>query len=206
MTDPGRIAATIGTAPRKGRRRLVALAGPPASGKSTLAEKIATAMTKAGSRTEAIAMDGFHLDNRLLEARGLIARKGAPETFDVAGLLALIGRLASEAAVICPVFDRARDCAIAGAVEIGPDCGTVIIEGNYLLLDAPGWRDLHAFWDLTLWLNVPIDVLRQRSIDRWLTHGLDPVAAEQRADGNDMVNARLVSEGSVNADMVLEQA
>ena len=52
-------------------RRLIALA-PPASGKSTLAAELVVAL---GSTSKLVPVDGFHLDNRLLEARGLRYRK-----------------------------------------------------------------------------------------------------------------------------------
>ncbi len=80
-------------------------------------------------------MDGFHLDNRILDARGLRPRKGAPETFDAAGFIHMIRRLATEDEVIIPVFDRPRDIAIAGAQVIGATTKIAVVEGNYLLLE-----------------------------------------------------------------------
>ncbi|WP_240705141.1 nucleoside/nucleotide kinase family protein [Pacificoceanicola onchidii] len=190
-------------APRKGRRRLVALAGPPASGKSTLAEELALRLTRAGCQAQVVPMDGFHLDNRILSARGMLERKGAPETFDVSGLTRLVGALAQEEQVFFPLFDRARDLAIAGAGLVGPACDTVVIEGNYLLHDAPGWRDLAAYWDFTIALEVPPEVLRKRLIARWLSYGLTQEQAVNRAQGNDLPNADTVSASLRFANVVL---
>lgn len=199
----GRLLAPVASAPRKGRRRLVAVAGPPGSGKSTLAEALAQALSKAGIAASVVPMDGFHLDNAILDARGLLARKGAPETFDVRGLMRLIPALADEEEVFYPVFDRARDLAIAGAGCVGPGCDTVILEGNYLLLAAEPWAGLERSWDLSVALSVPEDELERRLIARWRAHGHDPEAARARAEANDLPNARLVARASLPADITL---
>ena len=138
-------------------------------------------------------MDGFHLDNRILRARGLLDRKGAPETFDICGLLKLVARLRDEDEVIFPVFDRSLDAAIAGAGVVHDKCKLVVVEGNYLLLDAPRWRDLSSYWDVSVYLKVPDEELRRRLIDRWLAHGLSFDNAVRRAEGNDLLNAKMVS-------------
>lgn len=191
----------ICAAPQTGRRKLVALAGPPASGKSTLAESLAEALRTRGARCEVVPMDGFHLDNAMLIEKDLLPRKGAPETFDVGGFLALVPRLRAEAELFVPTFDRARDISIAGARRIGPECDTVILEGNYLLFDQPHWRDLPPLWDLSIRLDVPVDVLRERLIQRWLDHGLSPEEAERRAEGNDLRNARTIAAHPLPADV-----
>ena len=186
----------------KGRRGLVALAGAPGSGKSTLAARLAKALTAAGRRALVVPMDGFHLDNRLLDARGLRARKGAPETFDLAGWHHLVMRLRSAPNVIYPLFDRARDLAVAGAGEVGRDCDTVVLEGNYLLFDAEGWRELAPQWDVAVRLDVPEPELRRRLVQRWLDFGLSQDEAAARADGNDMANARLLADHALPADLI----
>ena len=186
------LAAGIARTQPKGRRRLVAIAGPPASGKSTLAETLADRVADAC----VVPMDGFHLDNSLLDARGLRHRKGAPETFDARGFAALVARLAAEDDVIFPTFDRVSDRAVAGAGHVSAGVRTVILEGNYLLLDRPVWRNLVPFWDRAFRLIVPREVLRDRLIARWLAHGYSPEAAERKALDNDLPNAELVLSGS----------
>ena len=194
------LAAQVLQAPRSGRRRLVALAGPPASGKSTLADHLAKALCEEGCQTHVVPMDGFHLDNTLLMQRGLVDRKGAPQTFDIHGLLALVARLHNEKEIVFPQFDRTRDIAIAGASAIDPSCDTVIVEGNYLLYDAPGWRDLSLHWDLSITLNVDTDTLRARLIERWVGQGLSTDEATARAEKNDLPNATLVARHKLKAD------
>lgn len=196
---PKDIVEMINGAPKAGRRRLVGLVGAPASGKTTLAHAIAA----LDDTISVVPMDGYHLDNGLLEKRGLLARKGAPETFDAAGFAHLLRRLASGEDAIYPTFDRTSDRSIAGSGEISDGCETILVEGNYLLLDRPQWRPLADLWDLSLFLDVPMDALRQRLLDRWNTYGFDEEAAARKADENDLPNASLVYNASLPADITL---
>ncbi|WP_300014041.1 nucleoside/nucleotide kinase family protein [uncultured Roseobacter sp.] len=198
------LAEQVLATPRASNRRLVALAGAPGSGKSTLAEKLAQVLTTRGAKAQVVPMDGFHLDNRILTALDLLDRKGAPETFDATGFARLMQALGSETPVYYPLFDRTRDIAIAGAGQLEGDCDTVIVEGNYLLLDADHWRSLSAFWDLRVRLDVDLATLRQRLIDRWLDEGLTEHAAIARAEGNDLRNAQLIQSHSLPCDVVFD--
>lgn len=195
------IAARIDRLPAPPPRRLIALVGPPASGKSTVAQALCDLLRARGTPTALMAMDGFHLDNRILDARGLRARKGSPETFDVAGLHAMLARVKNGEEVIAPRFDRTLDVSIGAAEVIGVDATTVIVEGNYLLLDAPGWSALHDLWDLSVLMEVPDAVLEARLLQRWADHGFDPDEARVKAEGNDLPNARMVLERSVAPDL-----
>lgn len=197
-----RLAQRIMATPGKGRR-LVALAGAPASGKSTMAEALAGALRRAGASPQVVPMDGFHLDNRLLEERGLLPRKGAPQTFDAQGFVHLVTRLKAEREVIYPLFDRSRDIAIAGAGCLGPDCDVAVVEGNYLLFDAEPWSALAPLWDFSLRIAPPIEVLRDRLVTRWLDHGLSAQEAAARAEGNDLENAKLIAANALPADVTL---
>lgn len=181
------------------RRKLVALAGPPASGKSTLADQLAAGLPHAC----VVPMDGFHLDNRILATRGLSDRKGSPETFDVGGFAHLLRRLQTEDEVFYPLFDRASDRAVAGAGCIGPKTETVVVEGNYLLLDTAKWRDLRALFDVTSYLEVSEDVLRERLMQRWRDHGYTQKQAQAKVEMNDIPNAQQTAAALLAPDIVL---
>lgn len=184
-------------------RRLVAVAGAPGSGKSTLADILRDAVLASGRSSEVFGMDGYHYDDAVLDARGLRQRKGAPETFDVAGFRVTLDRLArnDEAEVAVPVFDRSIEIARAGARIIPRQTEVLIVEGNYVLLDAPGWADLR--FDLTVWLDVPEAVLRDRLRQRWADLGLTEDEIRAKVEGNDLPNGRLVATRSRAADLVI---
>ncbi|MEN8832054.1 MAG: nucleoside triphosphate hydrolase [Pacificibacter sp.] len=184
-------------------RHLVAIAGAPGSGKSTLADQLADALRAAGQSVSVVPMDGFHLDNAILQARGMLHRKGAPETFDAAGFARMIDALTQRQDVVIPTFDRARDIAIAGARIVPADADVIVVEGNYLLFDDPAWSPLADLWSLSVRLDVPFDVLRARLVQRWLDNGYDAEAAVQKAEGNDLANARRILDHALNADVVL---
>ena len=197
------LAEKILAIPDDGARKLVAFVGAPASGKSTVTEALATALRDHGRAAQVVTMDGFHLDNAIMDERGLRSGKGAPETFDVDGFSAMVARLKAGGDVVYPLFDRSLDKAIAGAGLIGADTDIAILEGNYLLFDAPVWRELSAQWDVSVWLDTPLDVLRARLVQRWLDHDHTLEEAEARADGNDMANAARVAAHRLPADFVM---
>lgn len=181
-------------------RFLVALAGPPASGKSSLAADLAATLGK-GARV--VPMDGFHYDDAVLIARGLRDRKGAPETFDVAGFLHLIQRLRTEDEVAIPLFDRSLEISRAGADIVGPDDRILIVEGNYLLLDDGPWHQLAPLFDLTVFLDVPEAELVRRLTDRWRHFGKADAAAQDWISSNDLPNALTVITRSQPADITI---
>nr|WP_111298213.1 nucleoside/nucleotide kinase family protein [Paracoccus saliphilus] len=181
------------------RRHLVALAGPPAAGKSHICDILQKQLPAAGL----LQMDGFHLDDRLLRRRGLLARKGAPETFDLDGFTVMLDRLAADDGrdVLVPVFDRGIETSRAAAAEITSPTRLILVEGNYLLLDRPGWRDLARHFALTVMLEAPEPVLRARLEGRWA--GYDTETLHLKLDKNDLPNMRLVLKESRPADLVL---
>ncbi|MBO0663106.1 nucleoside/nucleotide kinase family protein [Jiella sp. MQZ9-1] len=186
------------------RRKIVAVAGAPGAGKSTLADWLVDAINarQAGSAA-VLPMDGYHYDDRVLEARGDRPRKGAPHTFDVDGLAVTLARLAADDGrdVAVPVFDRSIEIARAGARIITPEARLIVAEGNYLLLDEPAWAPLRASFALTAMLDVPEPILRQRLLDRWLGFGLAGDALTTKLEGNDFINMRTVLEKSIEPDM-----
>ena len=166
-----------------------------------LDETAALLRDAAGRPARAIPMDGFHLDNGLLETRGLVARKGAPETFDAQGFIHMMHRLKQGGEVVYPLFDRSRDLAVAGTASIEAECDVAIVEGNYLLFGEDPWQSLKPLWDLSVWLDTPEEVLRGRLLQRWFDHGHTPDEALARAERNDLPNARRILAGRLEADV-----
>lgn len=187
-----------------GARLLVAVAGPPGAGKSTLADRLHEILTEKGHRSAVLPMDGFHLDNAILEARGDLPRKGAPHTFDVRGLADLLRAVKAGGEVYVPVFDRSRELAIAAARCIAPEDRIVIAEGNYLLLEQGRWASLAELFDLTVMVAPPIAELQRRLVARWVHYGLTPAQIEAKVEGNDLPNGRLVLERSRAADFTFD--
>lgn len=179
-------------------RYIVALAGPPGAGKSTVAAELVAAL---GTGAKAVPMDGFHCDDAVLIARGARARKGAPDTFDARGFLHLLQRLRVEDEVAIPLFDRDLEISRAGAEIITAADRILIVEGNYLLLTEAPWPE--GRYDLTVWIDVPEAELDRRLMARWAHHGKTPAEARVWIDSNDMPNIRRVVAGSRAADLVL---
>jgi pantothenate kinase len=193
------------TALREGKRKMIGIAGPPGSGKSTLAEHIVAHLNaQVPGQAALVPMDGFHLDNAALDRAGLRAIKGAPQTFDARGFVAKLAELRpSGIPKSFPLFDRSADCTLQDAGTVSSAATTIVVEGNYLLLQQPPWAELRHLLDATVMLRPSLETLEKRLIDRWVSHGLSAEAAFQKAHGNDLRNAQQVLENSIAADLTL---
>jgi pantothenate kinase len=186
------------------KRHVTAVAGAPASGKSTLAEALGEALNAQDPGSAAVfPMDGFHYDDAILHARGWRSRKGAPHTYDVAGFREMLRRLRrSDEDVAVPVFDRAIETSRNAARIIPASVRHLIVEGNYLLLNAPGWRDLGPCFDTTVFLEVPLAELERRLRARW--SNLSRAESLEKISGNDLPNAEQVANCSLPAEFVVQ--
>jgi len=179
------------------RRLLVAIAGAPASGKSTLSERLHHHLGGDEAGAVVVPMDGYHFDDAILSARGLLPRKGAPETFDTGGFKRTLEAIRTDDDdVYVPVFDRHLELSRGSARCVSRSHRIVLVEGNYLLLNQSPWNQLAGLFDLTLFIDTPLAVLEKRLVQRWLDHGHDQPSARQKALGNDIPNARTVAEHS----------
>lgn len=188
---------------RRGRRRiLVGLTGPPGVGKSTLGQAL---LDRLGTGAVLVPMDGFHLSNRVLRELGLSDRKGAPETFDAAGYVALLRRLRQQEPepVYAPEFRREIEEPVAGAVAVPPTATVILTEGNYLLLDRGPWARVRDLLDATWYLQADDELRVNRLIARHVAYGRTPEAARAWVMRSDETNARLIAATAGRADLVV---
>ena len=200
MVSQKNIITSILEVPLRQGRRFVAIVGPPASGKSTLANQL----QKQISGSCVVPMDGFHLDNKQLRKRSLLHRKGAPETFDSVGFINLVTKLRRKKQIFYPKFDRKADRTLPKADCITEATQIILLEGNYLLLKEPPWSDLKNLIDCTVWLEVNPKELQVRLINRWIDHGMTSTDAYKRVLENDMLNVLYVLENSAAPDVKLD--
>jgi pantothenate kinase len=184
------------------QRRLLGITGGPGAGKSTLASWLAEAL---GADAVVVPLDGFHLAQAELRRLGREDRKGAPDTFDAAGYVALLRRLRHPDArtVYAPQFRREIEEPIAGAIPVGAGVPLVITEGNYLLVREGPWAQIRSLLDEVWFLDIDEDLRLTRLTDRHVRFGRDRVTARRRALGSDQRNAELIAETWRWADFVI---
>jgi pantothenate kinase len=189
---------------------VLGIAGQPGAGKSTLGALLVEAVPGA----VLVGMDGFHLAHATLAAMGRVDRKGAPDTFDAAGYVALLRRVrglsrpgddrpepaAPPETVWAPQFHRDIEDAVAGAVPVTPQTRLVVTEGNYLLLDDPPWDQVRPLLDECWFVDVPEDLRRARLQARHERYGRTPDESRGRTLGSDERNAVLVRASLDRAD------
>ncbi|MFD6816969.1 nucleoside/nucleotide kinase family protein [Microbacterium sp. NPDC060132] len=185
-----------------GRRRILGIAGTPGAGKSTVSAALLDAL---GPQAVVVGMDGFHLANAELVRLHRRDRKGAPDTFDVDGYLALLRRLRAPAdgVVYAPAFDRGLEEPIASAIPVPADVPLIITEGNYLLHTGHGWERVRELLDESWFLDIEPDTRRRRLVARRRSHGhpLDEATAWVR--DVDEANAAVVEGSRARADLVV---
>ncbi len=164
-------------------------------------------MTRAlGGRAVLVGMDGFHLANEELVRLGRRDRKGAPDTFDVRGYVALLGALRQqrEGVLYGPRFDRSLEASIGSAVPVDANVPLVITEGNYLLLRHGGWDGVRAMLDESWFIDVPADVRHERLIERRVVGGYTGADIDEWVRTVDEPNARMIEEQSAPADLRID--
>ncbi|WP_307834608.1 nucleoside/nucleotide kinase family protein [Paractinoplanes lichenicola] len=187
-------------------RVLIGLTGPPGAGKSTISELLVSGLDEVvPGQVALVPMDGYHLAQSAIERMGLADIKGAPETFDGAGYVALLQRLRAESdtTVYAPEFRRELDDAVAAAIAVPPRVRVIITEGNYLLLDTPPWIRVRSLLDEAWYVELDDGTRIDRLVERHVRFKDDLATAHRRARGSDQRNADLVARSKERADLVL---
>lgn len=199
-------------------RLIIAVAGPPGSGKTTIANKVVEYASKAsnGPSIASISADGFHLSRKTLQSlpnsQEAMARRGAPWTFDgvaAADLAVQLRTQAGRTAVSAPTFDHAIKDPVPNGAVVPPETEICIFEGNYLLSDEEPWRAIGDLADDRWLVRVDSGTARQRLATRHLRAGIEKNMEDaiKRAERNDMVNGEYVMRHSFGRyDILIDSA
>ncbi|KAK8078596.1 hypothetical protein PG996_004766 [Apiospora saccharicola] len=203
-------------------RILVALAGVPGSGKTTVSSALLASLARNGRSREdvvVVPMDGFHHTKATLASFSdpdmAFRRRGAPFTFDADGLLDLIASLKAgpltagpdsgeeELIFTAPSFDHAVQDPVADDIRISSRSKVVIIEGNYTLLNERPWNKIAELVHERWFVDVPPEVAKERLVLRHLAAGIETSreAAAHRAEENDLPNGDLIRSNLIEPDV-----
>jgi pantothenate kinase len=190
------------------RRTILGITGCPGGGKSTLAERLVGRLDPEERWVVRVPMDGFHLADAALDRLGRRQRKGAIDTFDAFGYLALLGRFRTELdnPVYAPDFERVLEQPIAASIAIDPDVRLVVTEGNYLLSATLPWPRIRELMAEVWYVDLDDTVRRNRLVARHAAFGKSEAEARRWVTEVDEPNARQIAATRHLADLLVDMA
>ena len=185
---------------------IVAIAGPPASGKSTLAQKLTDDLRGSGLSAAFCPMDGFHKTNAQLDAEGLRSVKGRIDTFDGAAFAEAVARLSARHTFWWPRYSRHTHDPVPEGTGIDGTESVYVIEGNYILMPQEPWTSAATHFDLSIFLDAPDSLLIERMIPRHERSGRSIAEAKNKIADADLPNAAIVRSSRGRADILFQDA
>ena len=157
-----------------------------------------------------LSLDGFHHKNKYLKNNKikkfgkeiyLSEIKGMAETFDLEKFQRYLDKLKKED-IKWPIYDRKLHDVVEDQIHVKSEI--VLIEGNWLLLDEPGWRELVNKCDYSIFISAKEEQLKERLINRKIKGGASPKEALNFYQSSDKKNVTRVMENRIDSDVVLK--
>ena len=189
-------------------RALLGIAGEPGAGKSTFAEQLLAEVERLRPGVAVgVSMDGFHLAQQVIDRQGKAARKGAIDTFDARGFVAMLRRTREETGqpLWWPEFRREIEEPVAQGVEVAPAHRLVVVDGNFLLATDPPWNEVRGLLTETWFLRADPAARRERLVRRYVRYGFSEERARDKAAGVDEVSSTEIRRTGGGADLVLPE-
>lgn len=190
------------------QRALLGIVGEPGAGKSTFAEQLLAEMDRLRPGVSVgVSMDGFHLAQQVVDRQGKGARKGAIDTFDARGFVAMLRRTVREgdAPLWWPEFRREIEEPVAQAVELTAAHRVVVVDGNFLLSTAPDWCEVRMLLTETWFLDADPGARRERLLRRYVRYGFTEERARAKVEGVDEVSSADIRRTCRAADLTLPE-
>jgi type I pantothenate kinase len=157
---------------------VIAIAGSVAVGKSTTARILQALLARWPDhpQVDLVTTDGFLFPNRVLEERGLMERKGFPESYDLRRLVRFLADVKSgRPAVSAPVYSHLTYDIVADEEQVVRQPDIVIVEGLTVLQTGDGRSGrppqlfVSDFFDFSIYVDAEESDIEQWYLDRFLT-------------------------------------
>jgi len=211
------LATTLLASHPSASRFMVAVAGPPGSGKTAFASTLVAVINAEAEHDMAVlvGLDGWHYPNAYLATRfinqgdGQITLqriKGSPETFDATNAYDCLSKMRNGGRVTFPVYSRRLHEPMSGGGLVALSHKMVIVEGNYLLLDEDPWRRFLELFDVCIFISAPLETLVASLAERHQRGGKSPEVTTRHIRQVDLPNASRVVPSAARAQVLVHKA